>query len=217
MSKKRMSSTQITDSDEFISLTSQQQALYWRLNSHADDDGFNNQSKMDIYMAHATEEDLDVLIEKKFVFKFDGVVCVKHFKVANKIRRERYTPTVYQEYLDKLYVKDNGAYTLSKDEEGVKKALEPEVVEPKEIKEYATLKPELVDALMEFEKMRNKIKKPLTNRARKMILNKLEKLSKGNESIAIEILNQSIVHCWQDVYELKEKKGGASVKDILDL
>jgi len=57
----------------------------------------------------------------------------------------------------------------------------------------------------DFKIMRNKIKKPLTIRAEKMILNKLEKLS-NDENIQVKILEQSILHCWQDVYPLKEEK-----------
>ena len=52
--------------------------------------------------------------------------------------------------------------------------------------------------------MRNKIKKPLaTKQALTRIMNKIEKLSGGDNDLAIKILNQSTDHCWQDVYELK--------------
>lgn len=57
-------------------------------------------------------------------------------------------------------------------------------------------------ALKDFSDMRKKIKKPLTDRAKQMILNKLSKLS-TDEQEQIEILNQSILHSWQDVYPLK--------------
>lgn len=192
MAKKRMSSTQITDSDEFISLTSQQQALYFRLNSHADDDGFNNQVRTDMLMSHADEKDLKELVDKKFIFKFDNVILIKHWRIANVIRKDRYTPSVYQEYLEKVNIKDNEAYTLSP------------ITKKEKVDE--SLPDDLNKALIDFEKMRNKIKKPLTERARKMIINKLQKLSGGDTNIQIEILNQSIVHCWQDVYEIKDNK-----------
>ena len=54
--------------------------------------------------------------------------------------------------------------------------------------------------------MRNKIKKPLaTKQAMTRIRNKIEKLSGGDNNLAILILNQSTDHCWQDVYPLKEE------------
>lgn len=62
-------------------------------------------------------------------------------------------------------------------------------------------------ALEDFAKMRKSIKKPLTENAKKRLLNKLEKLAAGNEELKIAILNQSVDHCWQDVYELKTFNG----------
>lgn len=63
----------------------------------------------------------------------------------------------------------------------------------------------LLDALRDFEQMRVKIKKPMTPRARKLLLGHLRKLS-GDEGEQIAILEQSILNGWQDVYALK---GGA--------
>lgn len=69
---------------------------------------------------------------------------------------------------------------------------------------------ELLDnAFKEFVTMRNKIKRPLaTKQALTRMMNKLEKLSCGDNDLAIKILNQSTDHCWQDVYELKSDSGG---------
>ena len=62
---------------------------------------------------------------------------------------------------------------------------------------------ELKNTLYEFIKMRKFIKKPLTDRALQLLINKLHKLANTPEK-AIKILEQSIVHSWQDIYELKE-------------
>lgn len=69
---------------------------------------------------------------------------------------------------------------------------------------------ELLDsAFKEFLVMRNKIKKPIaTKQALTRMMNKIEKLSGGDNDLAIKILNQSTDHCWQDVYELKEDSNG---------
>ena len=64
---------------------------------------------------------------------------------------------------------------------------------------------ELDKAMIDFEKMRNKIKKPLTDRAKKLILNELNKLA-STEKEMIDILNQSIMNSWQGVFPLKEEK-----------
>ena len=67
----------------------------------------------------------------------------------------------------------------------------------------------LNNAFKEFLTMRNKIKKPLaTKQALTRMMNKIKKLSGGDNDLAIKILNQSTDHCWQDVYELKSDSGG---------
>ena len=61
---------------------------------------------------------------------------------------------------------------------------------------------ELIDTLYEFIKFRKGIKKAMTTQAVKLMLNKLNKLS-NNDSIKIEILNQSILNGWTGIFELK--------------
>lgn len=68
-----------------------------------------------------------------------------------------------------------------------------------------TTEEELTEALKDFEEMRKKIKKPLTDRAKKGIIKKLYELSGGNASIAVEILDNSIMNSWQGVFELKQE------------
>lgn len=64
----------------------------------------------------------------------------------------------------------------------------------------------LEKAMLDFKKMRVKIRKPLTERAEQLIRNDLEKLSGGNEPIMIQILENSIKNSWQGVFPLKESK-----------
>ena len=68
---------------------------------------------------------------------------------------------------------------------------------------FCTGSPALDDALHGFEEMRKKLRKPLTDRAKKLTLGKLEKLAPGNEEMQIAILDQSIENGWQGVYPLK--------------
>lgn len=62
----------------------------------------------------------------------------------------------------------------------------------------------LNQAFLDFMKMRKSIKKPMTDRAIAMAMNRLKKLAGNDNDLAIRILEQSIFHSWQDVYELKE-------------
>lgn len=54
--------------------------------------------------------------------------------------------------------------------------------------------------------MRLKIKKPATLKAELLALNKVKEFSGGNKSIAIEIVNNSILNSWQGIFNLKGSK-----------
>ena len=113
MAEKRMFTKKITDDDNFITLSSSAQALYFHLNQGADDDGFNNQVQMAMFKAHASIDDLKVLIAKSYIIRFDsGVIVIKHWRMHNTLRKDRYKPTNFLEELRMLGIKENGAYTL---------------------------------------------------------------------------------------------------------
>ena len=113
MAERRMFTKKITDDDNFTSLSASAQALYFHLNTCADDDGFNNQVSIAMFKAHASVDDLKVLLAKNYVIRFEsGVIVIKHWRMHNTLRKDRYTPTSFQEELKQLGIKDNGAYTL---------------------------------------------------------------------------------------------------------
>ena len=66
---------------------------------------------------------------------------------------------------------------------------------------------ELKEAIYEFIKMRIAIKKPMTTKALDILLNKLNNLATDDDT-KIKVLEQSIEHCWQTVYALKENDDG---------
>ena len=68
----------------------------------------------------------------------------------------------------------------------------------------------LKTTIIDFISMRNKIKKPVTQRALKGILNKLDNFT-NNDFENILILENSIENCWLSVYELKNKKASTKV------
>ena len=98
MAERRMFTKQVTDSDSFIEMSSAAQALYFHLNQGADDDGFNNQIQTAMLKAHAGTDDLKILMAKNFVIRFEsGVIVIKHWRMHNTLRKDRYKPTSYQE------------------------------------------------------------------------------------------------------------------------
>ena len=112
MAERRMFTKKVTDDDNFMSLSASAQALYLHLSMSADDDGFCNQVSISMFKAHASVQDLQALLEKRYIYQFDnGVIVIKHWRMANALRKDRYTPTAFQEELGKLGIKDNGSYT----------------------------------------------------------------------------------------------------------
>ena len=116
MAERRMMPKMVTDDDNFLSLSSSAQALYLHLSMNADDDGFCNQISTSMFKAHASIQDLQALLEKRYLYQFDnGVIVINHWRMANALRKDRYTPTKFQEEFARLRIKDNGSYTLVAD------------------------------------------------------------------------------------------------------
>ena len=115
MGERRMLARTIVESDAFLENSPSARFLYVGLCLNADDDGFVNAPKKICRIVGATEEDLEELIERKFVlfFREKGVVCIKHWWIHNYIPKDRHTPTKYQDLLSTLYLDDNKAYTFS--------------------------------------------------------------------------------------------------------
>lgn len=112
MAERRMFTKKIIDSDAFLDMPLSTQALYFHLNMRADDDGFVNNPKKICRMIGASEDDLKVLISKRFVLTFNnGVIVIKHWRMHNLLRKDRYKPTQYQEQFKEIELKTNGAYT----------------------------------------------------------------------------------------------------------
>lgn len=112
MAEKRMFTQKIIDSDAFLDMPLSTQALYFHLNMRADDDGFINNPKRIQRTVGASDDDLKLLIVKRFLICFEtGVIVIKHWRMHNTLRKDRYNPTQYQEELARLEVKDNKAYT----------------------------------------------------------------------------------------------------------
>ena len=107
-----MFTKKVTDDDNFMALSASAQALYLHLSMSADDDGFCNQVSTSMFKAHASVQDLQALLEKRYIYQFEnGVIVIKHWRMANALRKDRYTPTAFKEELAQLQLKDNGSYT----------------------------------------------------------------------------------------------------------
>lgn len=112
MAEKRMFAKSIVNSDVFISMPLSAQALYVHLSMAADDDGFINNHKRIQILVGASDDDMQELIDKRYILVFDsGVAVIKHWKINNTIRKDRYVETLYLEEKEQIKVKKNGSYT----------------------------------------------------------------------------------------------------------
>lgn len=109
-----MFSKTIIDSDIFLDMPLSTQALYFHLSMRADDDGFVNNPRKIQRMVGCGDDDIKLLIAKQFIIPFESGICViKHWRIHNYIRNDRYKPTMYQEEKGQLLLEENNMYELS--------------------------------------------------------------------------------------------------------
>lgn len=108
-----MFSTEIVNSDPFLEMPPSTQALYFHLGLQCDDDGFVYPKKV-MRMVASNDDDLKILLAKKFLIAFqNGVVVVKHWRVNNYIRNDRYRPTSHRDEMAQLTTDRGMVYHLS--------------------------------------------------------------------------------------------------------
>lgn len=111
MAERRMFAKRIIDSDDFTDLPHSAQALYLHLSMAADDDGFVNNPRKVARMIGADEDDLKRLIKTKYLIGFDsGIVVIRHWKMHNHIKNDRYKATTHTEEKTMLQLDENKAY-----------------------------------------------------------------------------------------------------------
>ena len=117
---RRMFSRDIVESDAFMSLSDGAKVLYFYLCMNADDDGFCNCPRKIMTSCGAKDDDMKLLIAKKFILWFDGagISVIKHWRIHNYIRKDRYCETKYRELMRALYVDDSNIYSLRDAEKG---------------------------------------------------------------------------------------------------
>ena len=115
MADRRMFAKTIVLSDAFLDMPLSARCLYFTFGMFADDDGFVNSPKGIMRQAGCSEADMKELLAKKFLLAFDnGVIVIKHWRINNLIRNDRYVPTKYGDEKATLYEDENHAYTFSK-------------------------------------------------------------------------------------------------------
>lgn len=162
MAEKRMFTKLIVLSDDFLDMPMSARCLYFTLGMLADDDGFINSPKAIMRQCGASPDDMRILIAKKYLLEFDtGVIVIRHWRLNNYLRSDRYTQTSCISELEQIATDKSGAYfKLAEIPESVQAEI-PEAEETKEI--------EAIEETSEIERKPEKKpaaekKKPLAER-----------------------------------------------------
>ena len=112
MAERRMFAKSIVLSDAFLDMPLSTRCLYFTLGMFADDDGFVGSPKAIMRHCGAGQDDMLLLIQKRFVLAFDsGVIVIKHWRLNNYLQNDRHKRTTYTEELAQLSIDEKGAYT----------------------------------------------------------------------------------------------------------
>ena len=112
MAQRRMFAQSIVLSDAFLDMPLSARCLYFTLGMLADDDGFVGNPKSVMRQCGASQDDMAVLLQKRYVLGFEtGVIVIKHWRMNNYLQSDRKKNTTYVEEMSTLMIDEKGAYT----------------------------------------------------------------------------------------------------------
>ena len=113
MAERRMFAKKVITSDMFLDMPLSTQALYFHLSMVADDEGFINNPKRIQRLIGSSDDDMKLLITKAYIIPFDsGIVVIRHWRVNNYLRSDRFSGTEYEWEKSLLTMNKNGVYEL---------------------------------------------------------------------------------------------------------
>lgn len=115
MAVKRMFSSSVTETDNFLELPLKSQALYFHLGMQGDDDGFVANPRAIIRSIGCTARDLKPLEAAGYVISFPSkVLVITDWKANNNLRNDRYKPTAFQNEFAQLKESANRRYIFAR-------------------------------------------------------------------------------------------------------
>lgn len=224
MARKRMIDPSFWSDEKLGECSRDERLLFMGLVSNADDEGYGRANPKLLRSSVFPYDDLRVSDLEKWLSRLGGLNLIVLYAVSGQAYY--YLPN----FTKHQTINKPTESTFPKPEEGEKTplpydygsttvVLPPKRREEKRIEEkrippisptgdtdpflaYAGEDKDLLDALMEYEKMRKAMKKPFTGRAKELVGDKLDKLASNREE-KIAILNQSIMSNWQGLFPLK--------------
>ena len=118
MAQRRMISKEVIQSQRFLTLPLEAQALYFHLIAASDDDGVVDAFPI-VRMVGAREDNLGLLVVKKFVLPLNNemIYFITDFSKQNKIRQDRIQPSIYRDLLlEKTNLVRDGKRLVDKNE-----------------------------------------------------------------------------------------------------
>lgn len=111
MADRRMFNKKLTECDDFLDMPKSSQCLYFHFCMEADDEGFVNNPKKIMRSVGVSEDDFKILLAKNYILHFEsGIIVIRHWKIHNLIRSDRFTPTIHQEEKKMLAYDENNTY-----------------------------------------------------------------------------------------------------------
>lgn len=154
-------------SDDFLDMPATARCLYFTLNMLADDDGFVNSPKSIMRQCMATVDDMKILFAKCYLIPFDsGIVVIRHWRINNYLRCDRYIPTKYLEEKAQLLIEKDGSYSRIENQDELRQKAEPIVIEEKT---------EITEQKIEVPKKTEKKIAPLVEREPRNDIERVEK------------------------------------------
>lgn len=114
MADRRMFHRTVVESDRFLDLPVGAQALYFHMGMMADDDGFVNGPKVIARQLKRPVKELQMLVDNGFLLDFDGIMVIKHWRMANYLKNDRIQLPKYPEVARRVYIKDTREYTKTR-------------------------------------------------------------------------------------------------------
>ena len=112
MAERRMFAKSIVLSDAFLDMPLSARCLYFTLGMLADDDGFVGSPKSIMRQCGASQDDMAILLQKRYILGFQsGVIVIKHWRMNNYLQKDRHKRTTYLEELSELVIDSKGSYT----------------------------------------------------------------------------------------------------------
>lgn len=113
MAERRMFAKSVIESDSFLEMPESAKLLYFYLGMYADDDGFISNLKKMLWITGSSDKDLQLLVDKNYIILFEtGIAVIRHWKINNYIRSDRYKETDYQNEKAMLEVNNKKEYVL---------------------------------------------------------------------------------------------------------